>query len=171
MRIADFSVLAILAVVGCGEKPPPETPFILTDVQSLGFDTQFASGTVVGMSPTNSVTITNAGLSDLSITDVVKSGDSQFFMRLEDQACRATPPQTPDCDPTSSVLPKTVKGKQNTFIQVFFTPTDVKVYRGVINIKSNAENVKDLEIRLCGIGIRSGADGGSPEIPDGGCER
>src|SRR5262245_43779242 len=104
MRIALFSLVAILAVVSCGEKPAPETPFILTDVGSLGFDTQFASGTPIGRSPVNSVTISNEGLSKLTITDVTKSGDGEFFMVLEDQKCRMTPPATPDCDPASSVL-------------------------------------------------------------------
>jgi hypothetical protein len=159
MRIV-VSLLGIFAAMGCGEKPPPEKPFIVTDVASLGFDTQFASGTFIGRSPINSLTVMNEGLTDLIISDVVQSGDSAFSYLLQGQM---------PGDPPSSVLPITVKGKQNTFIQFTFTPTDTRRYSGAVNVKSNADNIKDLPIALFGCGIRQAADGGTPELPDGGC--
>jgi len=172
MRLADFSVLVILASLGCGETPPPEKPFILTDKGSLGFGTEFGRpGVFIGSSLPNSVIVMNKGLEDLKIDDFVLSGDNAFFMHVEGQTCREVPPRGNDCDPLSSILPVNVKGKQQTFVEVFFTPSAVRVYSGAINIKSNAENVMDLQIKLCGVGLRQTSDAGDFDRPDGGCSR
>ncbi|MBL8949175.1 MAG: hypothetical protein JNK82_00260 [Myxococcaceae bacterium] len=172
MRIADLSLLAIFGIVACGEKPPPDGAFILTDKQSFGFGTEFnRPGVIVGASLPNSLIVKNEGLTDLSIDDFVLTGDDAFFMRVEGQECREVPPRGNDCDPLSSILPVKVKGKQETFVQLIFTPRDVRVYGGTLTIKSNAENVKNLEIKLCGVGVRTIDDAGTLDRPDGGCTR
>ncbi len=167
MRIRPVSLLAIVAALGCGEKPPPEKPFILTDVASIGFDVQFGRGTYIGTAPVNSLTVTNEGLADLVIEDVSKTGDSAFTFVLDGQ-CTIQGGQRV-CGPVADVLPKTVKGKQNTFIQVTFTPTEVRRYTGQLVIKSNADNFKELNVGLFGCGVRAGVDGGTDVQPDGGC--
>jgi hypothetical protein len=155
-------VTLLLLGLGCGpaEQPLPEKPFILTDVASIGFMTQFMSGTFVGTSILDSMSITNKGLTDLSITDVTQSGDSAFAFKLKDQM---------DGQPASSVLPIKVIGKQSTFIQFTFTPTEVKRYTGKITIKSNADNLPSLDVPLFGCGVKHGPDGGMTELPAGGC--
>ncbi len=172
MRLVDFSLLVILVSLGCGETPPPEAPFILTDKGSLGFGTEFnRPGVYLNASLANNLIVMNKGLSDLKIDDVTISGDDVFFMHVEGQECSMLPPKGMACSPLSNILPVTVKGKQQTYVEVFFTPRDVRVYSGAITIKSNADNVKNLEIKLCGVGIKSIGDGGEFERPDGGCSR
>jgi hypothetical protein len=160
MRIAALSLVAVLALSDCGDKPPPDKAFILTDRSAIGFMTEFASGTYIGMSVQDHIAVMNKGLQDLSITDVAKTGDDAFTFSLEGQAMGAPP---------SSVLPITVKPMMSTFIEFIFTPTLVKRYSGAITITSNAENVKDLPIQLTGCGLRKNPDGGNPDQPDGGC--
>lgn len=135
-------------------------PFILTDRSAIGFMTEFASGTVIGMAPQDHIAVSNEGLADLKIDDVVQTGEDAFTFRLQGQAMGA---------PVSTVLPIIVKPAMSTFIEFVFTPTEVKRYRGAINIKSNADNVKDLPIQLSGCGLRRVGDAGMVEQPDGGC--
>lgn len=167
MRITAVSVLAFVAALGCGPQAPPEKPFILTDVASLGFDAQFGRGTLVGQAPVNSLTIRNEGQADLSISEITKTGDPAFTFVLDGQ-CR-TENMMRVCDPLSSVLPKVVKGKMSTFIQVTFTPTDRRQYRGELSIQSNADNISTLTIGMFGCGVKPGVDGGMDELPDAGC--
>ena len=141
MRMFAVSALAILALSACGEKPRPTKPFILTDRASIGFDTEFASGTFIGTVPQQSLAITNEGLEDLVISEVSQTGDSAFgFM------------------PTT-MPPITVKGAKQTYIQLTFAPTQERMYMGAIVIKSNADNIKELSIGLSGLGIAK-RDGG-----------
>lgn len=149
----------MMTLFTCGTEPTFNEPFILTDRSALAFQTDFASGTYIGTSAQDHISVTNRGEKDLVISDVTRSGDDAFKFKLQDQK---------DTDPPSSVLPITVKPKQSTFIEFNFTPTQVQRYHGQVNIKSNATNAADLPIALSGCGLRK-LDGGAIDQPDGGC--
>jgi hypothetical protein len=159
MRIAATLLVVGIVLMTCGEKPRPSLPFILTERGSLGFGTEFGGGTFIGTVPQEHLSVSNEGLQDLKISDVTQSGDTAFAFRLEGQAMG---------QPPSSVLPLTVKPAMQTFIEFTFTPADVRRYHGAVVIKSNADNVADLEIKLSGCGIRQ-VDAGVEQRPHGGC--
>jgi hypothetical protein len=150
--------------VVCGRLPdagvaPPELADSLTnaaqacsDRNSLGFGLEFKTGTRIGTSPQDSLTIKNGGLADLSIMSVNLSGDSAFKLTTE---------------PAIDTLPAAIKGNKTFFMQVIFTPTEAKAYNAKITVQSNAENFPLKEFTLSGCGIPT--DGGtSPCYLDGG---
>jgi hypothetical protein len=142
MRLSSWLLAgSIAASLSCGPKPPPDNPFITTDRGSIGFGQEFGSGTFIGTKPMESLSINNEGLSDLHISSITLTGDPEFSMM---------PQTTP---------PVTVKGEQSTFVALFFAPTQVKTYTANLNIKSDAENTKSLDVAISGKGLQP-ADAG-----------
>jgi hypothetical protein len=136
MRLSSWLLAGSLAAsLGCGPKPPPDNPFITVDRASIGFGQEFGSGTFIGMKPMESLSINNEGLGDLTISAITLTGDPQFTMM---------PATTP---------PVTVKGMQSTFVALFFSPDQAKIYTANLNIKSNAENTMSLDVAISGKGI------------------
>jgi hypothetical protein len=135
MRLSSFRVASILAVLACGPKPPPDNAFITTDRGSIGFGQEFGSGTTIGQMPQENLAVNNLGLADLHITAITFTGDSAFTVK---------PLVAP---------PITVKGMQSTFVNIIFNPTEPKMYTGKINIASDAENTKSLDVPISGLGI------------------
>ncbi len=140
---------------------PPATPFITTDQAAIGFDQIFGSGTFIGTTPQASLAITNAGLADLHITAITKSGDGAFTIMDE-------------TDPPTITVP----GEKSTFVEIFFAPTQPIEYTGAITIVSDATNNPDggLVIGLSGLGVRPPSNCNEPDgglmqgtLPDGGC--
>src|SRR4051812_32646330 len=62
MRLAALVLFSVVAASGCGDKPPPSGPFILTDRSSLGWGREFASAVYVGTSTLQSLDVSNKGL-------------------------------------------------------------------------------------------------------------
>lgn len=110
----------------------------------IDFGSLAGRGVYIGTEPQESMQITNGGLDDLKINSVTKQGDPEF--RFE------------------GPLETTVKGKQTTFIRVFFKPTSVKRFTGKLLIDTNAEVKTDkpnpFEVQLQGDGVQPGSDGG-----------
>ena len=120
------------------------------DRASLGFAQEFNSGTFIGTSVPEPLRIKNGGLEDLKVSSVTFSGDSAFTVNTE-----------------PSMLPADIKGNKNLFINVFFAPTEAKLYTGKITVQSNAEQSPSLEFQVSGCGVPR--DGGtSPCYRDGG---
>ena len=114
----------IVASFGCGKVSLPQKPQLIVDRASLGFGQEFGSCTRIGTAPQDSIKIENGGLEDLIISSVTYSGDSAFMIN----------------GPAEGGMPKTtLKGKENAFIQVIFTPTAQKIYNGSIELDSNAQ--------------------------------
>ena len=101
------------------------------DRYSLGFAQEFNSGTIIGTSPPNTLSIRNGGLQDLTIDSLEPTGASQFAVSYSYDL--------PDGG-TGSTLPVSIPGNKHFFIQVLFTPTQSKLYNGLITVKSNAQN-------------------------------
>lgn len=164
--VGCVSVVAILAsFTGCqppdsvcgfrpdGGKGDPEylTPAAqaCADRASLGFAQEFNSGTFIGTSAQETLTIRNGGIADLNISAASFSGDSAFMF--------STQPE----------VPAAIKGNKTFYMRVLFAPTEAKAYSGKITVQSNAANAPSLEFTVSGCGVP--ADGGtSPCYGDGG---
>lgn len=109
----------------------------------VDFGSLAGRGTYVGTEPQESMQITNGGLENLKINSVTKNGDPEF--RFE------------------GPLSTDIKGKQTTFIRVFFKPSSAKRFTGSLVIDSNTEVTGDrtnpLTIQLQGDGAIA-PDGG-----------
>src|SRR5262245_16409560 len=100
-------VASLFLALGCtGRDSMPQKPQLFVDRDTIGFGTEFGNATYVGTSPQESLLIKNMGLDNLVISSVDKSGDAVFTLE----------------GPLSNEL----KGKESTFIRVFFTPTTAK---------------------------------------------
>jgi hypothetical protein len=129
-----------LALAACGnEQEPPVEPTLFLDRESLGFGQEFGLGTYVNTEPIESLYIENQGQQPLEITEVTKSGASEFKFALPEQ-------------PTAEKPVRLEYGKR-TFIQVSFKPTRAQKYEGKLLIKSNAANAPTKEILLSGVGV------------------
>ncbi len=112
-----------------------------TDRMSIGFAREFGSGTYLGSSPLETIVIRNGGLADLKVSSATFTGDSAFKITTEPKD-----------------LPATIKGNQNFFVQVIFSPTEPKLYSGTLTVISDAEKSPSLEFAITGCGVPS--DGG-----------
>jgi centrosomal CEP192-like protein len=141
MRLRPLWLSVIfLALAACGnEEDPPVEPTLFLDRESLGFGQEFGLNAYVKQEITESLYIENQGQQPLEITEVTKSGASQFTLVLPEQLARGEPV-------------KLEYGKR-TFLQVVFKPTEAKKYEGKLLIKSNAPNAPQKEILLSGIGV------------------
>lgn len=141
----------------CGNPAEPCTPDVLSnaaqvcpDRSSLGFNQEFGSGTTIGTSVPNALSVHNGGVADLNVTSVVLAGDPAFTLK--------TSPE---------MFPAAIKGNKDLLVTVYFAPTEARAYSGQITIVSDAENEPTLVIGVSGCGVPS--DGGtSPCYRDGG---
>ena len=125
----------LFALVGCGqEQTYPQKPQLITDRDSLGFGLEFGSATYIGQQPQDSLSITNKGLQDLTITSVDLRGDPAFT-KLQDSATHAT-----------------LKTQAHAFITLAFKPTQQKDYSAQLIITSNADNFPSKVITIAGRG-------------------
>jgi hypothetical protein len=132
-----FSLGIIVASLGCGKESLPQKPQLVVDRESLGFGQEFGSGVFIGTSKTDSIQISNGGLEDLKIESAAYTGDQAFVVE--------------------GPLKTTLKGKETTFIRVFFTPKAEMVYTGSILLVSNAETsatTKSSPMKTIGISGR-----------------
>lgn len=123
-------------------------PELCIDRSALGFNTEFGSGTFLGAKPVDSISITNRGLKDLSITKVTYDGEPQFKVTSSWGMGEVG----------SAITPKTLKGGERGFLQVEFAPTMPKGYSGALTLESNASNLPRLVVQLSGCGVPT--DGG-----------
>ena len=165
--VGGLSVLGILAsFTGCqpedsvcgfrpdGGKGDPEyltpTAQACADRASLGFAQEFGSGTFIGTSTQETLSIRNGGVADLNISAATFSGDSAFTLTTE---------------PAS--VPTSIKGNKTFFMRVLFAPQEAKPYSGTITVQSNGAVSPSLVFTVSGCGVP--ADGGtSPCYRDGG---
>lgn len=112
------------------------------DRSSIGFAQEFGSGTIIGTSVQNSVSVRNGGVADLNISSVTFTGDGAFTMH--------TSPES---------LPAAIKVNQALLITVYFSPDEAKAYTGSIVVASDAANEPSLTIGVSGCGVP--ADGGT----------
>lgn len=134
--------IILLALAACGEGDGIELqkgPFLLNDRNELLFDTEFGSGTYVGASTFNALSLENRGDEPLEITKIEKSGSSTFKVTL----------------PAALEEGQTLKleSRKTALIQVQFTPPQAQSYEGKLTITSNAANAATKEIRLFGKGV------------------
>ncbi|MEW5740891.1 MAG: hypothetical protein AB1938_18370 [Myxococcota bacterium] len=126
-------------------------PHSCPDRASIGFAQEFGSGTFIGTSVQESLSIRNGGVADLQISDISFSGDSAFSMALEPS------------------VPSTIKGNKNQFVRLTFAPTQARLYTGTLTVTSNAVNVtggtQTFAVSGCGVPTDGGT---SPCYRDGG---
>src|SRR5688572_22631002 len=95
MRLRTLVVpIILLAVAACGEGDDiklEKGPFLLNDRNELLFDTEFGSGTYVGATTFNTLSLENRGDEPLTITEVTKSGSGAFTVRLPAQLAEKQP--------------------------------------------------------------------------------
>lgn len=130
--------IIFIALAACGNEGPSEQPELYVDRDALGFGQEFGTGAYVNQEITESLYIENKGLQPLEITEVSKSGASEFTLTL------------PDALKNGEAV-RLEYGKR-TFVQVAFKPTAAKKFEGKLLIKSNAANAPQKEISLSGIG-------------------
>ncbi len=129
-----------LALAACGnEEEPPMEPTLFLDRESLGFGQEFGLNTYVKQETTESLYIENRGQQTLEITEVTKSGASQFTLVLPEQLAKGEPVR--------------LEYGKRTFVQLYFKPTEARKYEGKLLIKSNAANAPQKEILLSGVGV------------------
>jgi hypothetical protein len=134
--------IILLALASCGEGDEIELqkgPFLFNDRTALQFDTEFGSGTYVGASTFNTLMIENRGDEPLEITEVIKTGPSEFIV---------TPPE--GLAPGSPVRLESLK---RAYVQVQFKPSQAKDYTGKLTIKSNSKDAAEKEISLVAKGV------------------
>jgi hypothetical protein len=134
------SALLILVVFAACEKPLPEKPQLITDVDSIGFGQEFGSGTFIGTSAQRSLQIFNGGLTPLNIQSTTMTGNDVDAFVVEQP------------------LKTMVKGQETTFMRFFFQPKQARVYSATLTIISDAENAPNKQIAISGRGINP--DGG-----------
>lgn len=142
----------------CGKAPVPcdgdsymPEPHSCPDRASIGFSQEFGSGTFIGTSAQESLSIRNGGTPDLQISEITFSGDSAFTMLPE------------------PMPPSTIKGGKNQYVRLTFAPTEAKAYSGTLTVKSNAVNVTGGTQTFAVTGCGVPTDGGtSPCYRDGG---
>ena len=143
MRLKTLVVpIILLAMAACGEGDDiklEKGPFLLNDRNELLFDTEFGSGTFVGATTFNTLSLENRGDEPLTITKVEKSGPGAFTVRL--------PPEL------AEGMSLTLESRKTTFIEVQFKPAEARTYEGKLTITSNAANAPTKEIRLFGKGV------------------
>jgi hypothetical protein len=143
MRLKTLMVpIILLAVAACGEGDDiklEKGPFLLNDRNELLFDTEFGSGTFVGASTFNTLSLENRGDEPLEITKVAQSGSDNFRVTLPTELAAGQPLK--------------LESRKTAFIQVQFTPPAARTYEGKLTITSNAANTPSKEIRLFGKGI------------------
>lgn len=143
MRLKTLMLpIILLAVAACGEGDDiklEKGPFLLNDRNELLFDTEFGSGTYVGATTFNTLSLENRGDEPLTITKVEKTGPGAFTVRL------------PDALAAGNSL--TLESRKATFIEVQFKPTQATNYEGKLTITSNAANAPTKDIRLFGKGV------------------
>lgn len=137
MRFGLAAALSTLLLTACGgEENLPQKPQLIVDRLIVDFGSLAGRGTYVGTEPEESMQIKNGGLETLKINSVTKQGDPEF--RFE------------------GPLSTEVKGKQTTFIRVFFKPTSAKRFTGSLTLDTNsevtAERPNPLTIQLQGDG-------------------
>jgi hypothetical protein len=140
LRTLLFPIIT-LALAGCGgddDVKLEKGPFLFVDRESLGFDQEFGSGTYLGRSTFNTLYIENRGDEPLELTEVIKAAPSQFKLNL--------PAPLPE-------EPVRLESRKRAYIEVQFTPTEARVYRGKFTLKSNAANAPLRDIALSGCGI------------------
>jgi hypothetical protein len=144
--IGLFASLLMLGALGCPDNSKPcdpnaplkEKAQLCADRLSLGFGMEFGSGTYIGTSVPNTLSIRNGGLEDLIIDSVSLLGPKEFAMTVAD----------PD---GGTDVPITVPGNEHMFVQLTFAPKAAMFYDGGLVIKSNAENTPAAD-STCGGG-------------------
>ncbi|WP_309892391.1 hypothetical protein [Archangium sp.] len=139
MRVRPLWLSIIFfTLAACGEELP-EKPELFVDRESLGFGQEFGLNTYVNQEVTESLLIENRGLEPLEITEVTKSGATQFTVTLP--------------EPLSKGEPVRLEYGKRTFVQVAFKPSSARKYEAKLLIKSNAANTPEKEILLSGVGV------------------
>jgi predicted small lipoprotein YifL len=136
--------IILLALAGCGGEDGIELekgPFLFPDRTQLQFDTEFGSGTYVGASTFNTLMIENRGDEPLEITEVIRTGPSEFIV---------TPPEG-----LTASTPVRLESLKRAYVQVQFKPTQAKDYTGKLTIKSNSKDGAEKVVELIAKGVRA----------------
>jgi hypothetical protein len=154
----------------CAKNNLQTTATLCPDRTSLGFATEFFSGTIIGTRPLDTIAIRNGGLTNLEVTAIDKAGEfgnAGFKYSLAyDLPDGGMAGDLPDGG-TTAVLPASIRGNKHMYLQVIFAPTQPRAYSGSLTVTSNAANAPVQVFTLTGCGVP--ADGGStPCYRDGG---
>lgn len=133
--------IIMLALAGCGNEVAdiPEAPQLFTDRDAMGFNTEFMSGTYIGQTTFNSLTIENRGQETLELTDFSLSGPAVFTLKVPEGFTPGTPLR--------------LETYERAFVEVAFKPTRAGDYTGTLTIKSNAANMPEKQIALEAKGV------------------
>jgi hypothetical protein len=124
-----ISLLSALIFAACSDSESiPQKPQIKLSPESIQTSSYVNSTFKAG------VQIQNMGIDPLIISDVQLSGDGAFT-RIEG------PSKT------------TLNSRESAFVQLAFTPTQVKAYSATLTITSNAENQATATVSLQGDGL------------------
>ncbi len=149
MRLSTlWTPIILLTLAGCGEGEDEieleKGPFLQVDRDSLGFNLEFGSGTLINTTGFNSLYIENRGDAPLELTKVTRSGAGEFSMKLPAELAEGRPLR--------------LESLKRTFIEVQFKPQARRLYQGMLRIESNAGNVPMKDIALFGCGLRDTQD-------------
>jgi len=133
-----WSLAAVVLAVGLGAGCPadyPQKPQIRVPITP---DNPFDFlPTFVGTSRQSTISITNKGLDDLTLSSLTLSGDPAF---------RKYVPNDGTTNPTLMTIP----ANKTSYFALLFNPTAAGTFTGNVNIQSNAENTPSLDIPVSG---------------------
>src|SRR3954463_9712385 len=127
-------VLAVGLGAGCPEEYPQKPQIRVPITPDNPFD--FVP-TFVGTSRQSTISITNKGLDDLTLSSVTLTGDGVF---------RKLVPTDGTTNPTLMTIP----ANKSSYFSLLFNPTAAGTFTGNVNIQSNAENSASLDIPVSG---------------------
>lgn len=150
--------LGILCGFGaCGKAPAicdpgnlTKNPQLCADRDSLGFAQEFHTGTYLGTTGYETLSMRNGGTGDLVLTDVTISGDRNFKYTASWLSAEGAPLTVTG---SGTLAGTTIKGNQKEFIQVEFHPDAGQQYTGTLTVVSNAENSPSKTFAVSGCGV------------------
>ncbi len=153
--LAAVSTVIFVGFLSCG-KPPVlcdgdslmSKAQLCPDRDSIGFGREFGSGTFIGVTAFENLSLRNGGVETLKFSEVTVTGDDAFIFRA-----------SWDPDYSDKLIPTTdIIGAKTGFMEVRFKPTAAKEYNATLTITSNAENSPKKVFTVSGCGVPG--DGG-----------
>lgn len=161
MRVFAFSSLSALAVavLGCGGNSIPSAPTAsvpISGTQATPFPFNAGEGVLIGTEGFVSIVITNIGSQDMDVSSVTYTGDGAITLNPGVSVSTNSMATQPWVVPYNSAL---VVGL--TCSPVVNHPEVQETYNGLVDIKSNAANLPDIQIYLQCVGVPPSTDGGT----------
>lgn len=154
--LAAVSCIILVGFSDCGKPPVAcdgdsllSKAQLCPDRSALLFAQEFRSGTFIGVTAFENLSLRNGGVETLKVTEVTVTGDSAF-----------TYVASWDDTPNDGMIPQTeIIGAKTAFIEVRFKPTQPKAYTATLTVTSNAENSPTRSFEISGCGVPT--DGGT----------